>query len=348
MATGRMGTPTPMKLPEPRGPVSASVVTALTSDSTVPDIDVPASADVLADDDLQLALWVAYALHYADFEDAPDFPEWEPGLVGLTVRIEEQLESTLRQVTADRIASAREAADDVAEQIFAMAKESDGPSLSVYLHRDASREQYAEFLVHRSLTQLKESDAAAWVLPRIRGGPKAVLAELVYDEYGGGRPDRVHSTLYADALRGAGLDDALGGYVDRLPAAMLAVDNVATHFCINRRLRGAAVGHLAAFEATSSLPARRYAGGAERLEHPPEVAAYYDEHVEADAVHEQLAVRGICGRLVADEPELADDVLLGAAACLEIEERWATEVLEAFTDGRSALRPGTVDRQAIA
>ena len=69
-------------------------------------------------------------------------------------------------------------------------------------------------------------------------------------------------------------------------------------FGLHRRLRGAALGHLAAFEATSSLPSRRMAQGL-----APARAArrrwshYYDEHVEADAVHEQLAVRTICGAL---------------------------------------------------
>ena len=70
----------------------------------------------------------------------------------------------------------------------------------------------------------------------------------------------------------------------------------------------------------------------------PEVASYWDEHVEADAVHEQLAVRGVCGALVAAEPDLADDVLFGAAACLEVEARFGAALLESFAHGRSSLR----------
>jgi len=48
------------------------------------------------------------------------------------------------------------------------------------------------------------------------------------------------------------------------------------------------------------------AQGLRRLEMPEEIAAYYDEHVEADAVHEQLAVREICAPLVATEPGLTE------------------------------------------
>ena len=51
----------------------------------------------------------------------------------------------------------------------------------------------------------------------------------------------------------------------------------------------------------------------------PAAAAYFDEHVEADAVHEQVAARDICGALVAEDPGLGDDILFGASACLLLE-----------------------------
>ena len=69
------------------------------------------------------------------------------------------------------------------------------------------------------------------------------------------------------------------------------------------------------------------AQGLERLGFAPELVEYYTEHVEADAVHEQLAVRTICGSLVEAEPTLADDVFFGAFACLDLEDRVATLLL---------------------
>jgi hypothetical protein len=59
-----------------------------------------------------------------------------------------------------------------------------------------------------------------------------------------------------------------------------------------------------------------------------ELVDYYLEHVEADAVHEQLAVRSLAGGLVAEEPELLDDVFLGAFTCLDLEDRVAGRFLE--------------------
>jgi hypothetical protein len=104
-----------------------------------------------------------------------------------------------------------------------------------------------------------------------------------------------------------------------VPGHTLAVNNVMSLFGLSRRLRGAALGHLAAFETTSSVPCRRIAGGIERLGLPTAVAAYFHEHVEADAVHEQVAIRDICGGLVEDRPELRGDVLFGVAACLHLD-----------------------------
>jgi hypothetical protein len=95
------------------------------------------------------------------------------------------------------------------------------------------------------------------------------------------------------------------------------------------------MGHLAAFEATSSLPCDRILRGARRLKLPEAVQDYYDEHVEADAVHEQLAIRNICGSLVADEPELADDVLFGAMACLAVDGLAGETLLQRWQQRRA-------------
>ena len=130
-----------------------------------------------------------------------------------------------------------------------------------------------------------------------------------------------------DGLEACGLSPEYGAYIDDAPVEILEQNNAMTLFGLNRRLRGAALGHLAAFEATSSLPSRRIAQGLRRVGLPDEIAAYYDEHVEADAVHEQLAVRTILGSLLAAEPTLGADVFLGAFSCLDLEDRVAHRML---------------------
>ncbi len=321
-----------MKLPCPRGPLSAQLFAAL-ADAQEPDPRLrPAD-----EDDHQIALWVLYELHYRGFDEVPDGREWDPALIDLRRGLEESFEADVRLLADPLTTAARAESGDLAGQLERIVGEP-GPAQAAYLHRRATREQFLEFLMLKSIYQLKEADPHAWALPRVGGAAKVALAELLYDEYGAGRPEALHQKLFADALRDAGLDDSYGAYVDHAPAETLAVNNLMSMVGLNRRLRGACLGHLAAFEMTSSLPSRRFAQGADRLGIGAGAIRYFDEHVEADAVHEILAVRSICASFVAAEPALHDDVLLGAAACVLLDARVAASSLDAWHSGGSALR----------
>ena len=104
---------------------------------------------------------------------------------------------------------------------------------------------------------------------------------------------------------------------------------------LHRRLRGAIVGHLALFEMTSSIPNRRYATGLRRLG-LDDATPFFDEHVEADAVHEAVAAVDLAGGLARAEPELAADILWGASALALVERRWADGLLGAWARGAVA------------
>lgn len=339
-----------MQLPVARGPLSSAVVEALAgraeldTEAVLEDLrDLPEDVDLLTDDDYHLALWVLYELHYGGFEDVDPDLEWDPDLLRVRTALERPFEAELRRRTDSHVAQVLAADGDLAERLFELSATFEGPSVSRYLHRHATLEQFAEFMVHRSIYQLKESDPHSWVIPRIAGKPKAALVELQYDEYGGGRPERLHATMFGDSMEGTGLDRTYGAYIDRVPGYTLANNNVMSLFGLHRRLRGAAMGHLGAYEATSSLPCRKYAGGVRRLGLPDVVAAYFDEHVEADAVHEQLAFRDICGELVTTGQADARDVVFGSAACLVMDAVVGERMLDDWEAGRSTLVGGPVE-----
>ena len=308
-----------MLLPKARGELSEALFDALRSESEVGSLHLrPTDRD-----DAHIALWATYELHYAGFEDVDDEREWDPDVLGLRRRLERDFEAELRarhtETTLD---------EPFAEGLFAYIADHDGPSLAAYVQRKADREQVLELLRHRSIYHLKESDPVAWSVPRLPTAPKAALMELQYDEFGGGDPNRLHAHLFALGLEASGLRADPYAYIDDVPVEILELNNAMSLFGLHRRLRAASLGHLAAFEATSSLPSRRMAQGLARLELPQEMIAYYEEHVEADAVHEQLAVRTICGALVAEEPQLVDDVVFGAFTCLDLEDRYAQRMLD--------------------
>jgi len=326
----------------PRGPVSAAVLAHLvggsaTAHTALADAAVAASPDIERDDDLQLALFALYASSYGAFDALRPDLEWDPSLIATRRVIEAAFERSLRASVAVPELPAP-TADAVARALFELTGAESGPSLSRHLARKATLDQAHEFLVQRTVYTLREADPHSWAIPRLTGRPKAALVEIQSDEYGGGRPDRVHATLFARAVRAAGLSDHYGAYLDDVPAVTLASHNTMSMFGLNLRLLGAIVGHLAAFEMTSSIPNRLYAEGLRRLGFGDDVCEYFDEHVEADAVHEQIAGRDLAGGLAEDRPELLADIFFGAAACLEVDARVGQHMLGAWASGSSSLR----------
>jgi hypothetical protein len=310
-----------IELPAPRGPLSERLFEALEGP---PDTGLgpPApvdSADPIADEDLQLALYVAFELHYTAIRGVDEAWESAPSLLAFRAELERPFEAAMAELQA-------------------IAAEDPGPPLSRYLETQGTLEQMLEHVVHRSAYQLKEADPHSWVIPRLPPRAKAALLEVQADEYGGGSAERMHAVLFANTMEALGLDGTYGAYLERMPAVTLATVNLMSGFGLRRRRRGATVGHLAAFEMTSSIPNRRYGNALRRLGFGREVTHFYDEHVEADAVHENIAAWDLAGGLAADEPEVAADILFGARALLQIEARWASHLMDSWKRGESSLR----------
>jgi Iron-containing redox enzyme len=326
-------------LPRPRGQLSEELVELLRGPAQpTPAIGewlAATSVDAILGEDFQLSLYLLYELHYRGFSGVDERWEWQPQLLGLRAMLEADFEAALREqvpVSEPAIHPSR-----LGGEIRRLIDEDDGPQLSGYMERTATLEQFREFLIHRSAYQLKEADPHSWAIPRLYGPAKAALVEVQADEYGGGRPDRVHATLFAKAMRAVGLDAAYGAYLDRIPAVTLATVNLMSLFGLHRRLRGAIVGHLAAFETTSPIPNGRYAKGLRRLDLGEDALDFFDEHVEADSVHENIAVYDMAQGLATSEPELAGDILFGVRALLHLDGRFAAHVLERWERDDTSL-----------
>jgi hypothetical protein len=339
----------PVTLPAPRGDTSAALLAALSrAPHHLEPIPLPDGTDPLADEDLQLALYLAYELHYRGLPGVDDHWEWSPSLLALRQALELRFEDAVRAATGT--IDVHPAPEEMDIALRAIEEADDAPSVSQHVERDATLEQVHEFLIHRSAYQLKEADPHSWALPRLSGPPKAALVEIQADEYGGGRgPQRIHAQLFADAMDALGLDPAYGAHLDRIPAPTLATVNLMSLCGLHRRLRGAIVGHLALFEMTSSIPNRRYATGLRRLGiDDPKATEFFDEHVEADAVHEAVAAVDLAGGLARQQPELTRDILWGAAALVALDGRWARHVMTAWEAGRSSLLAPLADPLASA
>lgn len=331
----------PAPLPPPRGAVTVALLHYLRQDPEQVEVDLSrltwsgATADAATDDDLQLAMWLVYELHYRGLEGVDDGWEWHLGLVEAMQEWEGLLEDALRLVTGSEGATVDPA--EVPEQLFALAAQDGGPSLSKALMRDADPAQFCEFLIHRSMYHLKEADPHTWVIPRLSGPVKAAMITIQADEYGLGVTEAMHAQLFRALMNSWELNSIYAHYLARVPGVTLLASNLISMFGLHRRFRGALVGHLALFEMTSSAPNARYARGHRRLGGSEAAARFFDEHVVADAVHEQIAAYELAGGLASAEPRLAADILFGARCAAFADAAFADWVLPRWAAGGSSL-----------
>ena len=68
------------QLPSPRGPMSHEVIRALARPSGAIKAPFVRTDDALTNEDLQLALYCCYELHYQGFDHVSDDWEWNPSL----------------------------------------------------------------------------------------------------------------------------------------------------------------------------------------------------------------------------------------------------------------------------
>ncbi|OBK83620.1 iron-containing redox enzyme family protein [Mycolicibacter sinensis] len=283
--------------------------------------------------DLQLALYVCYELHYRGFAGVDPEWEWDATLLELRARLERAFLNSVRE-DVGTIPPDTTANDEMASAATEPVRGS-GPSW--YLRESGTWEQAREYFVHRSLYHLKEGDPHAFAIPRLTGQAKASFVAIEFDEYGAGRGRRVHQQLFADLLTAAGLNADYLAYLDFVPAETLAVVNLMSLFGLHRRWRGAAVGHFASTEITSPPGSSRLVAALRRMGAPQACVAFYAEHVEADAVHEQVVRVDVVEDLIRQAPELEADVVFGMRARDAVENRLADLMMSAWSAGRSSL-----------
>ena len=117
-----------LRLPQPRGEVSETLLGALAL--PVHPVAAPplaTSADPLADEDLQLSLYLCYELHYRGLPGVADEWEWEPSLLTLRRDLEACFEAAL--AAAVPRPRAPRAPEEMDLALRAIAEADDAPSL---------------------------------------------------------------------------------------------------------------------------------------------------------------------------------------------------------------------------
>ncbi len=278
----------PSTLPPARGLLTDALFDLLSRDATRPRLVLPrvvdSDDDPLYGDDSALALYALYELHYRGFDGVDVEWEWQPDLLAWRREFEQAVLTRLH----DEVGSLPER-PQIPDALHALMDDAGGPSLSRFLLRAGTADQFREMVQHRSIYQLKEADPHTWMIPRLAGGPKAAAVEIQADEYGDGVTRDMHQNLFGLTMSELGLDPSYHAYLPVAPGWTLAGVNAVSLFGLHRRWLGAAVGHLAMFEMTSVEPMGASAAALRRLGFGADARHFYSVHVVADAHHQHVA-----------------------------------------------------------
>ena len=211
--------------------------------------------------------------------------------------------------------------------------------LAAYLRERATLDQLTEIVAQRSLFFLKEPDPWTMVVPSLRGQPKAGLIDVLLDEYGWGRHDQMHSTVYERLMARLGLETGYDAYLDGTAHQFLAVMNYQGMLARNRRLCRRMYGYIYLVEAESPEAMRTYLAAYDRLGITDEdVRRFYDLHVTADEDHQRVALEEMIVPLVRAEPAARTEIAAGVVGGQHLEHEFAAHLHQCFTAGRSSLR----------
>lgn len=215
----------------------------------------------------------------------------------------------------------------------------DGPSMGDFYREHVTLDQLREVVAQRSLFFLKEPDPWTMVIPSLHGRAKAGLIDLILDEYGWGRYDQMHSTVYEVLMGKLGLDAGYDHYLDQAPWPCLAGENFQAMMARHRRMCRRMYGYVYLVEAESPGAMKNYLAAYARAGiDDADVLRFYELHIDADEGHSDVALNEVVMPVVAEEPAAMAEVARGV-----VEGRWVHNLLSehlhaSFSAGRSSLR----------
>ncbi|HEY3864536.1 MAG TPA: iron-containing redox enzyme family protein [Solirubrobacteraceae bacterium] len=219
----------------------------------------------------------------------------------------------------------------------------DGPSMGDFYREKATLEQLREVVAQRSLFFLKEPDPWAMVIPSLRGAAKAGLIDLILDEYGWGRHDQMHSTVYAKLMEKLGLSTGYDDYFDQTSWQLLAGLNYQAMLARQRRLCRRMYGYIYLVEADSPSSMRNYLEAYARAGvEDPEILLFYQLHIDADVGHADVALNEVVAPVLRSEPAAAGEIARGIVEGRYLHSLFARHLHNRFSANRSSLRRGTL------
>lgn len=188
---------------------------------------------------------------------------------------------------------------------------------------------YKQLLQIGSFNGLVEASQLSRTLGGAAGDVQCMLTRILFEEYGGGRPQRKHSTYFAAMLEQLGLSAEPEAYFDSVPWEVLAAINQAFYLAENKRFFVRFCGAFTYTEVSTPVSFRGYAAAARRLRLSSGRDDYWTLHIREDERHGQWMVDEVARPMLERFPQWSSDLLLGYAQQRLIEADAANATLRA-------------------
>ncbi|MDG4807551.1 iron-containing redox enzyme family protein [Micromonospora sp. WMMD1120] len=194
-----------------------------------------------------------------------------------------------------------------------------------YLSDEASVEDFRFYLAQETSLDPRFDDILALMQVGTAGPEKMEIASNYWDEMGGGRPEDVHTLLFARSLDVVGVDDA---YVrDNLLLDARISSNLSSCLALGRRHYYRAVGYFGVTEYLVPQRFKPFIAGWRRLGLPERGLAYHELHVRIDAVHAAGWFHNVVAPLVSANPRAGREIAAGALIRLNSSARYLDALL---------------------
>lgn len=201
-----------------------------------------------------------------------------------------------------------------------------------FFTREVDVEGYKRLLQIGSLNGLVEASQLSRTLGGAAGDVQCMLTRILFEEYGGGRAQRKHSTYFAVMLEQLGLSAEPEAYFEYAPWEVLAVINQAFYLAENKRFFIRFCGAFTYTEVSTPVSFRSYAAAARRLSLSDGRDDYWTLHIREDERHGQWMVEKVAKPMLERFPDFARDLLSGYAQQRFIEADAANATLRACQD----------------
>lgn len=181
----------------------------------------------------------------------------------------------------------------------------------LFFRNEMSPVGYRRLLEIASLDGLVEASQLSRVIGGVGNEVQAMLTKILFEEYGGGKLARKHSSFFTAMLSEFGLNTKPEAYFEIVPWEVLANINHSFTVCECKRNFLRYIGSLLYFEISVPAAFQNYKKAGERLGFSQEAIGYWDVHIKEDLRHGQWMLHEVALPLIDRYEDSAWEIVWG-------------------------------------